>query len=72
MTKIVMKAEYLNSLAQQIEQVTAQLQQVDGMLQHALRPHGNRVTGRRSLDYIRRISSVFKVQGKVCSSWLLM
>ena len=37
MTKIVMKAEYLNALAQQIEQVTAQLQQVDGMLQHAIR-----------------------------------
>lgn len=36
MTKIVMKADYLNSLAQQIEQVTAQLRQVDGMLQHAL------------------------------------
>ncbi|WP_240636815.1 hypothetical protein [Paenibacillus silvae] len=48
MTKIVMKAEYLNSLAQQIEQVTAQLQQVDGMLQHALQgaawQSGNRQT----------------------------
>lgn len=48
MTKIVMKAAYLNALAQQIEQVTAQLQQVDGMLQHAIQgaawQSGNRQT----------------------------
>ncbi|CAI6084299.1 hypothetical protein PAECIP112173_04241 [Paenibacillus sp. JJ-100] len=48
MTKIVMKAEYLNSLAQQIEQVAAQLQQVDGVLQHAIQgaawQSGNRQT----------------------------
>lgn len=48
MTKIVMKAEYLNSLAQQIEQVAAQLQQVDGTLQHAIQgaawQSGNRQT----------------------------
>lgn len=48
MTKIIMKAEYLNSLAQQIEQVTAQLQQVDGALQRSIQgaawQSGNRQT----------------------------
>lgn len=48
MTKIIMKAEYLNFLAQQIEQVTAQLQQVDGALQRSIQgaawKSGNRQT----------------------------
>jgi hypothetical protein len=48
LTKIIMKAEYLNSLAQQIEQVTAQLQQVDGALQRSIQgaawQSGNRQT----------------------------
>lgn len=43
-----MKSDYLNSLAQQIEQVTAQLQQVDSLLQHAIQgaawQSGNRQT----------------------------
>ncbi|MEO2205992.1 hypothetical protein ABGV42_19875 [Paenibacillus pabuli] len=48
MSKIIMKSEYLNSLAQQIEQVTAQLQQVDGVLQRSIQgaawQSGNRQT----------------------------
>ncbi|WP_426253537.1 hypothetical protein [Paenibacillus pabuli] len=48
MTKIIMKSEYLNSLALQIEQVTAQLQQVDGALQRSIQgaawQSGNRQT----------------------------